>query len=307
MDKKIVITPRSLSKGGHPALKLIEEAGYSIVCPAPGKQPNESELLNTIGDAVGLLAGVEPVSAKVLEQAKNLKVISRNGIGIDNIDLEAAEKLNIKICKTPGANARGVAELTFAHILASIRNIPQNDADMKSKNWKRNKGQELEGKTLGLVGCGAIGKIVATFALAFDMNILAYDPYPDNTFNPGERFKFCSKEVLLESADIISLHCPSNPDHSPVIGQKELDKMKEGLFLINTARYNLLDKDAVHKALDAGKIKGLTLDAFDQEPPADWSLVTHPNVIATSHIGGYTVESIDRSTYQAVENLLDNL
>ena len=163
--EKILITPRSLTKEGHPALELLRKAGFQVITCTPGKSPEEEELLRLLPGCVGYLAGVEKVSARVLEAAKGLKVISRNGAGISNVDLEAARRLNIQVLPTPGANARGVAELTIGLILALLRSIPWSDGQLKAEAWSRRQGIELEGRTLGLVGCGDIGKLVVKMAL----------------------------------------------------------------------------------------------------------------------------------------------
>ena len=304
---KILVTPRSLTKNGHPALKKLEKAGFEVMFCSSGIQPPEEELIKLLPDCIGYLAGVEKISGKVLESAKQLKVISRNGVGINNIDIETASKLNIKVLKTPGANARGVAELTFAHILAAVRSIAFCDRCLKQQNWQRRKGLELEGKTLGLIGCGNIGKAVARFALGFDMKVLAYDPFKDEGFKPLGDFRYCKFEDLIVQSDIVSLHCPPAEDGKALIDAGVISKMKDGVYIINTARAELLDNDVVLKALDEDKIAGLTIDVFSTEPPEDWGVAKHPSVTATSHIGGFTEESVDRAVERSVKNLLKEL
>ena len=304
---KILVTPRSLTKNGHPSLNRLKNAGYEVIFSTPGVQPTEEELLKLLPDCVGMLAGVEPITAKVLESTKNLKAISRNGVGTNSIDKEAAERLGIKILITPGANARGVAELAFGRILSVSRSIPFCDSAIKQQNWKRRKGIELEGKILGLVGCGHIGKYVARFALGFDMKVLAYDPFKDESFKPSDDFKYCLFDELIENADIISLHCPPKEDGTALIDERIISKMKDGVYIVNTARAELLDDDAVFKALESGKIAGLGLDVFSPEPPDDWKLAKHPNVVATAHVGGFTNQSVDRAVSMAVDNLINEL
>lgn len=304
---KILVTPRSLTKNGHPALNRLQEAGHEVVFSTAGRQPTEQELLSMLTDCVGMLAGVEPITAKVLEAAKNLKVISRNGVGTNGIDKEAAERLGVKILITPGANARGVAELAFGHILSAARSIAFCDSAMKKENWKRKKGIELEGRTMGLVGCGNIGKFVAKFALGFDMKVIAYDPFKDESFKPSEDFKYCLFDELIEQSDIISLHCPPSEDGSALIDADNIYNMKDGVYIVNTARAELLDDDAVLNALESCKIAGLTLDVFSPEPPENWRLAKHPSVVATAHIGGFTNESVDRAVGMAVDNLINEL
>ncbi|MDP2790455.1 MAG: phosphoglycerate dehydrogenase [Rectinemataceae bacterium] len=305
--KSVIVTPRSLSAGGHPLLEKIRSAGYEVVFPSPGAQPTKDQLAAVLGGAVGWLAGVERIDAGLLAAAKDLKVISRNGTGVDNIDLAAAAMRGITIRRAEGANARGVAELAFGHILSAARRIPQAASALRSGMWTREKGFELEGKTLGLVGCGRIGKTVAKFALAFGMKVLACDPYPDAGFSPVGDFSWARLESVLVNSDVISLHCPPGPGGKPVLDASALDSMKKGVVIVNTARESVVDWPAMKAALDAGRISWYTLDAFDCEPPKDFDIPSHPRVIATPHIGGFTDESIDRATGVAVDNLLSSL
>ncbi len=300
----VLITPRSLTRERHPAFSLIENAGHTIVTSTPGVQPSEEELLKLVPDIDGYLAGVETICAAVLEEAKKLKVIGRNGIGVDNIDLETAERLGIKICPTPGANARGVAELAVALLFSLLRAIPYSDSRLKSRSWERKKGMESEGKTLGLVGCGNIGKKVASMASALGMKVLASDPYPDNSFHPPA-FTWSSFEEVLSQSDIVSLHCPAG--EKPLIDGSAVSRMKEGAHLINTARASLIDEKAVLEALESGRIGGYGTDVFPEEPPKDYTLIRHESVIATPHVGGYTKESVDRATTGAIEQILKNI
>lgn len=304
-SSKILVTPRSVTKNGHPLLQKLTGAGFDIVLSTPGVQPDESELLERLPGCVGYLAGVETISATVLEAADTLKVISRNGAGINNVDLQAAKRLGIKVLSAPGANARGVAELALAHILNLARSVSFSDAALKSRNWERRKGVEVEGKTLGLVGCGNIGKKLATFTLALGMNVLAFDLYPDESFRPSPQFRHCGLDELLASSDFISLHCPASD--KPLIDATQIAKMKDGVYLINTARAELLDEDAVKQSLKDGKIAGISIDAFVSEPPQNWSLIESSHALATPHIGGFTEESVHRAMEMAIDNLIVEL
>jgi len=304
---KVLITPRSLTRDGHPSFDLLREAGYEIVYATPGKQPSENELIQKLPGCVGYLAGVEKISGRALEAAKDLKVISRNGSGIDNIDLDAAKRLGITICRTEGANARGVAELAIGLMFALVRFIPFHDGRMKSETWERRKGIELEGRTLGLVGCGQIGKETALRALGLGMNVIAYRRHPDHSFAPSDRFKWVSFDELIQNSDIISLHRPANPSGEPVIDQAVIGKMNKGVFILNTARASLVDEKAILEGLDSGQIAGFATDVYETEPPDDFSLVKHDRVIATPHLGGFTKESVNRATTEAVENIITTL
>jgi phosphoglycerate dehydrogenase-like enzyme len=248
---------------------------------------------------------VEPITAAVLESAADLKVISRNGTGINTIDLQAAQRLNIKIMRAEGANARGVAELTVGVILGLIRSIPFSDASMKRERWARRKGLELQGRTLGLIGCGKIGQLVSQLALAFGMDVLAYDALPDQRFAPGPNFRFAHLEEVLADSDFISFHCPEQADGRAILNRERLGRLKPGVFVVNTARASLIDETAMLEALHEGQVAGLALDVYDREPPATSPLLSDDRVITTPHIGGYTVESVSRATLAAVENLLE--
>ena len=301
---KVLVTPRSLTREGHPALHCLQQAGYELVFSTPGQQPDEGELLRLLPDCVGYLAGVERVSARVLSAADKLRVISRNGSGIDNIDLAAARKRGVKVCRADGANARGVAELTLSLMLSLVRSVPYCDQRLKDGQWERRMGAELDGRTLGLIGCGRIGRLVAQFALALNMRVLAYDPYPDPHFRPSERFLYSTIPALLESSEIVSLHCPSPESAKPLLGEGKIAALRRGTYLVNTARAELLDEEAVLKALDSGQLSGFATDVFREEPPRDRRLAGHPRVIATPHIGGFTEESVTRAVEVAVDNLL---
>lgn len=296
-----------MTQSGHASLSKLEQAGYTVVLSPAGRFPTEGELTQLLPDCVGLLAGVEPVTAKVLESAHFLRVISRNGSGLDNIDLDAAKKLNIKVCRAESANARGVAELTIALILSLTRAIPATDARLKQGEWKRKNGIELQGRTLGLVGCGRIGQEVARLALAFDMRVLAYDPVQTGLFSPSLLFRYGSLDDVLSQSDIVSLHCPPLSDGRPLVCADTIRTMKKGVYIINTARGTLLQEDDVLEAIKRGHIAGLAADAFRAEPPEELELFRHENVIATPHIGGFTKESVDRAMESAVDNLLANL
>jgi len=305
--KKILVTPRSLTQNGHPALKRFAEAGYEVVMSRPGVQPSEAELIGLLPGCVGMLAGVEPITSKVLDAAVDLKVIGRNGVGVDNIDLEAARRLGIRICPAVGSNARGVAELTIGLMLALARSIPFHDAALKAGRWERRNGFDLEGTTLGLLGCGRIGRDVARMALGIGMRVLAFDPVQDKTFAPGADFRYAAMEEVLKSSDVISLHCPPPKDGRALIDSQAIAEMKKGVLLVNTARAALLDERAVLDALEGGLVGGLATDVFDREPPGDNPLIRHSRVIATPHIGGYTVQSVDRAVTTAVKMMLECL
>jgi phosphoglycerate dehydrogenase-like enzyme len=293
-----------LTKDGDPALDLLGREGFELVFSTPGKMPEEDELIRLLPGCVGYLVGVEPITAAVLEAADTLQVISRNGTGINNIDIQAARQLRVEIMRAEGANARGVAELTLGVILSLIRSVPYSDACMKRGSWERRKGLELQGRTLGLIGCGKIGQLVSRLSLVFGLDVLAYDAFPDQRFNPGPGFRFTSLEEVLANSDIITFHCPEQADGRAILNSERMRRLKPGVYIINTARASLIDETAILEALQEGRAAGLALDVYDREPPAPSPLLSDDRVIATPHIGGFTSESVSRATLAAVENLL---
>jgi phosphoglycerate dehydrogenase-like enzyme len=301
---KILVTPRSLTKGGDPALDLLRKAGYELVFCTPGKAPDEAELLRLVPECTGWLAGVEKITDAVLAAAKRLRAISRNGTGVDSIDLSACARRGIPVLRAEGANARGVAELTLALILSLLRSIPFGDACLKAGGWERRQGTELEGKTLGVIGTGRIGRLVVRFALALDMKVLGFDAFPDSGFSPGPGFRYGALDELLESARVVTLHCPHTPGEKPIIDRDALARMKKGAVLVNTARAGLVDDDAVLSSLNEGRLAGYAVDAYDREPPGTSPLFSHERVIATPHVGAFTAESVTAATRAAVDNLL---
>jgi len=304
---KILVTPRSATAAGHPSLDRLREVGHEVVFCTPGKMPDEEELLRLLPGCAGYLAGVEPITARVLEAAADLKVISRNGTGVDSIDLATAERRGIAVCRALGANARGVAELVVGLLFGLARSIPFSDRQLKSGEWERRRGVELSGRTLGLVGCGQIGRIVAELGLGLGMDVRAYDVKPDEAFSPSPRFRYAGFDEVLGGADFLSLHCPAPPDGKPILAAPQFAKMKPGAYLINTARAGLVDAAALLDALDDGHLAGAAIDVYQLEPPHNDPLVVHDRVIATPHVGGFTTESIDRAMEAAVANLLEHL
>ncbi|MEX0670126.1 MAG: phosphoglycerate dehydrogenase [Pirellulales bacterium] len=301
--KKILITPRSLTTDGHPALDRLTAAGYDVVLGPAGKMPTAADLVELLPGCVGWLAGVERITDDVLAAAPDLRVISRNGTGVDAIDLEAAKRRGIEVRRADGANARGVAELAIGLILALARSIPASDAAIKAGEWDRHKGFELEGKTLGVVGCGKIGRIVAELARGFGMRVVGHDPFAKDS----DHLPLLPIDDLVQRSDVITLHCPPPADGSPLFDARRLGLVKPGAVVINTARHELIDVPALVAAIEAGRIGGAALDVFAAEPPIERTHLAKSRIIATPHIGGFTDESVDRAVDVAVDNLLEAL
>ncbi len=302
---KVYIGSRTLTLTGHPALRLLEKAGLDLVFGPHGKRPSETDQLEHLPECVAYLAGTEPISEKVLRASKKLGVISRNGVGIENINLGVAEELGIEVKTTPGSNTRGVAELTIALMMTAIRSIPLQNNALKSGVWERIKGAEIENSILGVIGCGNIGKEVSKMALGLGMRVIGYDLFPDVSFAPSENFIYAELQELFTSSDIVSLHVP--PADKPFIDGNTIAMMKNGVIIINTARAEVVNDEELIKALDRGKVACYATDVYTKEPPGINTLITHPKTICTPHIGAYTEESVNRAAKVAVDNILEAL
>jgi D-3-phosphoglycerate dehydrogenase len=285
---------------------MLSEAGFELVFPRPGRQPDEAELLDLVPGCIGWLAGVEPVSVKVVDAADRLRVVSRNGVGVDNLPLTELERRGIRVMRAEGANSVGVAELTVGLILSALRAIPAVDTGIKSGGWPRLRGMEVSGRTVGLLGCGAIGRHVAQVVSVMGARVVAYDPFRPS-FEISGPFEWLEIDEVFERADILSLHCPPPPDGAPLADARRLGLMKPQSVLVNTARASLVDEAAVRAALDENRLSVFATDVFSEEPPPAQSLARHEKVVATSHIGGFTEESVSKATRIAVVNLLDAL
>ncbi len=299
--KKILVTTSSYGEEDRTPLKLIEEAGYQVVLNPYRRRLGEQEALRLLLEhrPVGLVAGLEPLSAGVLGEVNFLKAISRCGVGMDNVDLEAAGKANIKVANTPSAPARAVAELGLALVLALYRNVVTSTNDIKAGRWERPMGGLLYGKTAGIVGCGRIGSIVAELLAAFRVRLLGFDP----ALERHPLIEMVPLEALLEQADIVTLHLPQAKGSAPVAGRAFLEKMKRGAVLINTARGGLVDERALFELLQAGHLGGAGLDVFAEEPYRG-DFTTLPGVVLTPHVGSYAREARIEMEREAAENLL---
>lgn len=300
--RRVAVTPRSLSAGGHPELRRLVEHGLEPVFPAPGRMPTVQELERTLPGCDAYLAGVEPITADLLRACPKLRVIARNGVGTNNIDLEAAAELGITVIPALGANSQGVAELSMALMFAAVRRIPWSDGHLKAGDWARSAGFELSGRTLGVVGVGQIGRRVAAMATGIGMRVLGFDAYPDPKLATPHNFDWTDLDTVFEQSDVITLHAPPGP--MPVVTKDRLELLSPGAVLINTARAELVEDTAVLEALDSGQLRAYAVDAFATEPPTDLRLVRHELVIATPHIGGFTAESVQRATGAAVDAIL---
>ena len=268
---------------------------------------DEDELVKTIPDFhATVVRGATKVTSKAIDAASNLELIVRAGIGLDNIDLEAAKAKGIQVANTPAATSISVAEHTFGLMLAAVRNHGKANLSMKEHKWEKKlfSGTELYGKTLGIMGIGRIGQEVAKRALAFGMKVIAFDVIEVQT---DLDVKQVSWEELISQADIITLHLPLTDKTRHMISDKEFGMMKDGVILINASRGGTVDEKALMEALESGKVRAAALDVFAKEPPDEFTLVDHPNVIATPHIGAAAKEGQKRAGMEVVSILKERL
>lgn len=268
------------------------------------------DLLKAIPDHDGLIVrGRTKVTASVMDAATGLKVIGRAGVGVDNIDLEAAKKHGITVVNAPMSTSLAVAELTFGLLLALAREIPRADVSLKKGEWlkKELEGVELNGKTLGLIGFGRIGAEVGKRASAFGMNVIAYDPLISEDDIKERGAEPVSIQDLFGWSDFISLHLPLNVQTRDFIGPLSFSQMKDGVRIVCAARGGIIDESALLDALKRGKVAGAALDVFGQEPPGLTETVSHPRVIATPHIGAQTVEAQSRASEDIANEVLSAL
>lgn len=309
MKKKILITPKSFFHARDKADEIFSQFDLDIIENSTGKTLTKQEMIELCSDVDGVIVGLDPMDEEVLRNAKNLKAISKYGVGLDNIDLKVAEELGIKVRKAEGTNTRSVAELTIGLFFALSRSIPKTVADVKDGRWDRTIGTEVGAKIVGIIGFGAIGREVARMASGLNMEIMAYDPYfSDAELTKAMDVKITNMDEILEKADFITLHLPLNEETNKIINSKTLSRMKQTAYLVNTARGELVDENALYNALKNGIIAGAAQDVFSQEPPDKQNkLVALDNFILTPHIGAYTKEATERMVITSAKNLIEML
>jgi D-3-phosphoglycerate dehydrogenase len=311
MAETILITPKSFKNYKEKAYPLLKSKGYDIIENTLGRTLTEQEIIDYAAhNVVGIIVGVDPLPAPVLNQCKNLKAISKYGVGMDNIDLNRAKELGIKVKNALGTNTISVAELAIGLMFSASRMIPAIYSKVKSGSWDRIIGCELTGKKLGLIGGGQIGKEVAKRAKGLEMEVTIYDPYfTDENFLTKYHIKQCHEITeIFSQSDYVSLHVPVTAETKKIINQNSLKAMKPGAIIINTSRGELVDEEALYEALSKGSISAAAQDVFSSEPPAaDEKLLTLDNFILTSHIGAFTHEAVEKMVMVSTENLLEML
>jgi D-3-phosphoglycerate dehydrogenase / 2-oxoglutarate reductase len=293
-DCRLLVTPTSYGKN-DPSLRteLVALCG-EVIFNDTGKLLRAGDVARLLPGVDGYIAGVDEINADALAAADRLKVIARYGVGVDQVDLEAAKARGIVVTNTPGANSVSVAELTIGMMLALARHIPEAVAATRGGTWPRVTGLSLRGKTVGLVGLGAVGREVAKRLASFECKLLAYDPYASPETARSLGVEMVGLPQLLASADFVSLHVPATPETRNMVNEESLAQMKRGAYLINTARGDLIDEDALARSLESGHLAGAALDVLRQEPPApDHPLLALKQVLITAHSGAHADDAMN--------------
>jgi len=305
---KILLTTCSYQDTPGPHHKLMESQGWDITRE---RGPlTEERMLELAGDFDAFLCGDDAITRAVLEKSlPRLKIISKYGIGLDKIDIPSTKEFKIPVLFTPGVNHMTVAEHTFGLLIGITKQIVTTAAAARNGEWLRLTGHEIYEKTMGIIGLGRIGKEVAVRARAFDMEVIAFDPYWDEEFATKHQIKRCATmdEVLIQS-DVVSLHCNLTDETRGMINTAKIAEMKEGVIILNCARGEIVETADMVTALNSGKIGGYGTDVLDVEPPpADHPLLSAKNCVVTPHIGSRTYESVPRQAMKSLTNLINAL
>lgn len=297
MKHKVLIATSSFGTTDDAPLKRLAQAGFEARLNPYKRKLSQQELLGLLPGVTGLIAGLETLDHEVMSRS-DLKVISRCGAGLSNVDISAAQRLGIKVCSTPEAPTQAVAELTLACLLNLLRKISQMDQDLHQGNWNKEIGSQLAGKTVLIIGLGRIGRRVAQLLEPFGARIIGVDPLAKED---DSNFEILPLEQALPLADIITFHCSGE---DCLLSIREFTLMKKGAFLLNAARGGLIAERDLINALEDGTVAGAWLDAFEQEPYKG-ELTRYPQVLLTPHVGSYTRECRLQMELQAVENLIE--
>jgi D-3-phosphoglycerate dehydrogenase len=303
---KILASPSSIGQISLKPFELLEANGYEVVKNPFGRKLTEDETITLGKDCVGIVAGVETLDSLVIDSLPNLKCISRVGVGMDSVDILYAENKGIKVLNTPNGPTRAVAELTLGLTISLLRKIPNAHYALKNRIWKKQTGNLLFEKKVGVLGLGRIGRMVAEMFRSLGNPVLGYDLYPDMDWAEKNNVEILSLEQLLNQCDIITIHIPGNSDGSTVLNQEELSYLKDGAFLVNVSRGGVINEDALYKMLTNGKLSAAALDVFSNEPYSG-KFCDLDNVILTPHIGSYAKEGKLKMEVDAVMNLINAL
>lgn len=297
---RIAITTTSFAEHDAKPLEMLKGRGFEVVLNRKARKLKGEEVVSLCPDAIGLIAGTETLDAAVMKGLKSLKVISRCGTGLENIDMDAAKKRGIRIFNTPDAPTVAVAELAVGLMLDLLRNISRMDRAVRKGAWKKEMGSILSGKRVGIIGYGRIGKKAHDLIAGFGCDVAYADPASDSGVKKTKRLPM---EELLKWADIITVHASTK---ERILGERELRMMKKGSFLVNVSRGEIIDEAALCRLLKEGRLAGAALDVFEKEPYSG-SLAGLENVVLTPHVGSYAREARINMEKEAASNLLKGL
>ncbi len=301
---KILSTSRSFGYYSLEPLEYLRSKNCEVELIPQDVKLSEQELSERLTDYDGVIVSREKITGFIIQNLKKLKIITKHGAGVDNIDVKAATSRGIVVTHSPATNSDSVADLTFGLFLSLARNIPFADHCVKEGKWPRIVGTQLYGKVIGIIGLGEIGKRVAKRALGFDMKVIAYDVSHDDVFAQKWGITYLSLEEVLSKSDFVSIHIPLSSLTRHVIGEKELSLMKKEAFLVNISRGEVVDEEALYRILNERKIKGAALDVFSKEPPSPSPLLSLGNLILTPHMGGYTFEAFRESGMKCAQDIV---
>ncbi len=309
MPPRVLVTSRTfqMNQRAIEALNALRQKGYEFTIMTPEDAAKTDLLIATVPGHDAMLAGAEPIPSAVLEAGTSLKVVSRTGIGFENVDLPTATARDIVVCYTPGANHDAVADFVLTLMLELARKAWYGYEGMRAHKWQVYMGSELPGKTVGIIGFGRIGKEVARRCAGFRMNILANDIYQDHEFATQVGAKFVERDEIFRQSDFISLNCFVSEDTRGMVNKHTIELMKPTAFIINTARGPLVNEPDLLEALRNKRIAGAALDVFSQEPTYDTPFAELDNCICTPHQAGYTAEALERMGLMAIDNMVEVL
>ena len=305
-NSKVAVASRSFSKSEFLRNRLLEVFPYAVFNDA-GTSLRGEELISFLSGAEAAIIALEPIDKNLISNLPNLKFISKYGVGLDAIDISAIHAANIDLLISPGINSYSVAELALASAISLLHLVPQHESELLNGAWKQEKGREFRGKTVGVIGCGSVGKEFLRISSLFDTKLMSFDLNPDSNFYKGLNVQDASIEQVFSSCDVISIHLPLTHETHGLINATFFNLMKPNGVLINYSRGGVVNENDLNDFLVENKFAGAAIDVFEQEPPKSSNLLNLPNVIATPHIGGSTEESILAMGQAAINQLIGKL
>lgn len=305
MKKKVLVASTNYSKYCMESKNLLESNDFEIIENTLGRPLAFEDLKPLVSDVYGVIAGVDVWNEELFQLAPNLKVLTRFGVGVDNFDLEAAKRHGIMACNARAMNANSVAESGVAMILNAMKGIPHLTDTLREGDWERFVGHEITGKKVGLLGYGAIAQIVAKMLQGFDVTICAFDKFPNMEAAERYHVTMTDAETVLKTSDIVSMHLPSLPDTYHFMNEETFGMMKDGAYFVNTARGAVVDEKALLEAAKRGKLSGVSLDVYEEEPAKPTNpLLNLPNVFCTPHTAAETYETYNRVSLCCAEQII---